>query len=130
MIQSVIRRYAPKWLMDDCYQAACVGLVKALKNKENVKNFGPYAYTSMKNEVLEEVARNAGIGNGVFALDKQTLLLYGEFKKRRNNGTLHEMKITEPMLKRFEGFLNSKRYSSSEMERRPSDTLLDKLEIY
>ena len=109
LIQSVLNKYAPKWLRDDCYQAACIGLLKALKNKDNTTNFTSYAFTSMRNEVLEEVARLSGTGNGIFTLDKQTFLLYAEFKRRKNNGTLDEMKISSKMLKRFEGFLNSRR---------------------
>lgn len=111
LIQSVLNKYAPSWLRDDCYQAACIGLLKALQNKDQANNFCSYAFNSMRNEVLEEVAQLSGIGNGAISLDKQTFLLYSEFKRRRRDGTLHEMKISKKMLKRFEGFLSTNRFN-------------------
>ncbi len=109
LIHSVLNKYAPAWLREDCYQAACIGLLKALQNKEQAHNFGSYAFNAMRNEVLAEVALLSGVGNGTLSLDKQTFLLYAEFKRRRKDGTLHEMKISKKMLKRFEGFLHARR---------------------
>lgn len=114
-----ILRNVPSYIRDDCYQAACLGLLKA-KAKENehaVEFFKAYAYRCMQNEVTKEVAKLHGPGNGLYSLDKTTLLLYCEYKRRKSSDAgLEDMSLSKNRITAFERMIHSKRkdYSDSQ----------------
>jgi len=102
----------PKYIRDDCYQAACIGLLKAKEKEHSVKFFKSYVYRCMQNEVTKEVAKLHGPGNGLFALDKTTFLLFCEYQRRKNNdGDIEDMGLSNNRIETFEALIDSDRYS-------------------
>ena len=95
----------PNHLRDDCYQAACVGLLKALE-KKNVESSRSYIYVCMKNEVLGEVARL----NYPIALNKETFLRLCKYKKSKTED-VDISDIVEGRRKKFDLLLGMNKVS-------------------
>lgn len=109
---SKILRKVPNHLRDDCYQAACLGLLKAQAKKKNtpIEYFNTYVYRCMQNEVTREIARMDGHGDGLFNLDASTFLLFCEYKKRKHNGEdIEDMNLTSGRIKTFDSLISCKR---------------------
>jgi RNA polymerase sigma factor (sigma-70 family) len=81
LIYKIINK-VPSHLRDDCFQAACLGLVKAMKKSEDVEYFRSYAYACMKAEVIKEMAAL----HDPLPLDHKTFLLLCEYNKAKNSG--------------------------------------------
>lgn len=110
-----IIRDVPQDIKDDCYQAAVIGLLKAEKNKESVKHYKSYVFRCMKNEVIKEIAKLKGCGNGLFSLDKITFLLLGKYKKLKNRGDdTAELNLSDGRIKDLEKLT---KLSSSKVKR-------------
>lgn len=107
----------PNYLRDDCYQAACLGLLNALERKDNIEHFNTYAYRCMKSEIIKELGRLHGNGSGIYSLDKNAFLLFCEYKKRiNNNEDISDMKLSKKTSRCFEEMINSRRLSYSNPE--------------
>ena len=105
LINKILRR-VPRHLRDDCYQAACLGLVKALQKKEDVTFFRSYAYRCMQSEVLQELATL----HEPFPLDHNTFFLLCKYKKEKNSGNdVSEMNVSNDRLKNLTRLSNTKR---------------------
>ena len=76
LIATALRR-VPASFRDDCYQAACVGLLKAHEFKEQVINFTPYAYKCIRNEIMTELAKLSY----PMPIDKDTFILLKKYKR-------------------------------------------------
>ncbi len=101
----------PNYLRDDCYQAACVGLLKADKVRDSVKFFKSYAYRCMQSEVIKEVAKLHGPGYGLYSLSGAMFLSFCEYKRRKNSGaSIDDMKLSKGTVNVFEKMINSNRY--------------------
>lgn len=111
-ILSVIK--VPNDIKDDCYQAACLGLLKAEKKRNKVKFFKSYAIRCMKNEVIIEVAKLRGPGHGVFALDAITFLLLSKYKKALRDGDTSSLDISDGRANDLNKLLNSRRFEYAE----------------
>ncbi len=107
LIRSVLRN-TPSHLRDDCYQAACVGLLNAINNKNKTQNFRAYAYICMKSEVLNEIATLLH----PMALDKTTFMMLCKYNKIKNNaGNISDMRIAKAREKNLENLSNLSRIS-------------------
>ena len=105
----------PSYIRDDCYQAACLGLLKAKEKEDSIKFFKTYAYRCMQNEVTKEVARLHGIGNALFSLDKITFLLFCEYRRRKNKGQdISDMNLSKQRIEVFEVLMNCGRVQYKE----------------
>lgn len=111
-ILSVIK--VPNDIRDDCYQAACLGLLKAEQKRDKVKFFKSYAIRCMKNEIIIEVAKLRGPGNGVFALDAITFLLLSKYKKALKDGDTSSLDISEGRENDLNRLLNVRRFEYAE----------------
>jgi DNA-directed RNA polymerase specialized sigma subunit len=107
-ILAVIR--VPNDIRDDCYQAACLGLLKAEKKQTKVKFFKSYAVRCMKNEIIKEIARLRGSGQGIFSLDKITFLLLNKYKKGIRNGDTSDLELSEGRESDLNKLLHVKRF--------------------
>ncbi len=106
LIRGVLRN-VPAHLRDDCYQAACVGLVKALK-RDNALNQRAYIYGCMRSEVLDEIARL----NYPISLNKETFLKLCKYKKSKNpNENIDISDIVEKRRKKFDMLLGMNKIS-------------------
>jgi DNA-directed RNA polymerase specialized sigma subunit len=105
----------PSYIRDDCYQAACMGLLKAKEREHSVEFFKSYAYRCMQNEVTKEVAKLHGSGNGLFTLDKTTFLLFCEYKRRKSrDASIEDMNLSQNRIDTFETMITSNRYTYEE----------------
>lgn len=111
-ILSVIN--VPNDVRDDCYQAACLGLIKAEKKKNKVKFFKSYAVRCMKNEVIIELAKLRGPGNGIFALDAITFLLLSKYKKALKDGDVSSLEISDRRVEDLNRLMNIRRFEYAE----------------
>jgi len=94
LINSTLKN-VPYHLRDDCYQAACVGLLSALKSKDKVNNFSAYAYSCMKSEILNEIASLME----PMSVGKNTYILLCKYNKlKNNNGDFSELNISKKRL--------------------------------
>lgn len=90
LIKAVLKN-VPNHLRDDCYQSACVGLLRAFQRKEEVEHFKSYAYNCIKSEVINEIAKL----NYPVSLDKTTFLLLCKYKKLMSkDGDASELNIS------------------------------------
>lgn len=80
-IVAALLKRVPPYLLDDCRQAAYLGLLKAYASGSNKKNFYGYARACARNEIIEEMARLHGGGGGVVSLSKD---IYIDYHKYRN----------------------------------------------
>jgi hypothetical protein len=94
LINSALKN-VPYHLRDDCYQAACLGLLSALKSKDKVKNFHAYAYSCMKSEILNEIATLME----PMSVGKNTYILLCKYNKlKSNNGNFGDLNISNKRL--------------------------------
>jgi len=94
LINSALRN-VPYHLRDDCYQAACLGLLSALASKDKIENFNAYAYSCMKSEILNEIATLME----PMSVGKNTYILLCKYNKlRSNNGDFDELNISQKRL--------------------------------
>lgn len=110
LIYKILKK-VPSHLRDDCYQAACLGLVKALEKKEDVTFFRSYAYKCMQSEVIQELAAL----NDPLPLDHNTFFLLCKYKKEKNAGRdVAELNVSSDRLKNLIKLNDSKRVSYRE----------------
>lgn len=111
-ILSVLR--VTKDIRDDCYQAACLGLLKAEKRRHKAKFFKSYAIRCIKNEIIKEIANLKGCGQGIFALDKITFLLLSKYKKAKKNGDIENLNLSDGRTEDLDKLLKVKRFEYAE----------------
>lgn len=93
-------------LKDDCFQAACLGLLKAHEKKDRVTFFKSYAYRCMQSEVIKEIARL----HDPLPLDPTTFLLLCKYKKYKGTGKdLSELSLSSGRLNDLKILSASKR---------------------
>ena len=97
-IFNTVLKKVPDHIRDDCYQAASLGLLKALEKKDTVKDLNGYIYSCMKSEVLNEIARL----NYPISLDKHTFLLLCKYNNIKNNDLDEELDVSKSRLKNLE----------------------------
>ena len=94
---------------EDCYQAACLGLIKAEKRRHKAKFFKSYAIRCIKNEIIKEIANLKGCGQGIFALDKITFLLLSKYKKALKSGGVEALNLSEGRIEDLDKLLKIRR---------------------
>jgi DNA-directed RNA polymerase specialized sigma subunit len=94
LIKSVLKK-VPLHLRDDCYQAACLGLLRAFKRKDNIKNFRSYAWSCMYHEVLTVVAEL----NYPMSLDKMTFMMLCKYKTAKHNNQPIDSKLAKSRIR-------------------------------
>lgn len=103
LITTALRK-VPLSFRDDCYQAACVGLLKAHELKDKVIDFRPYAYKCMRNEIMTELAKLSY----PIPIDKDTYILLKKYK-RYLEGEEVEINLTSKRRITLNRLLNLKR---------------------
>lgn len=99
----------PSYIKDDCYQAAYIGLIKAL-NKRGEDAPVSYFYRAIKSEVIREIAKLDGPGNGLFSIEVNQFLNYCKYRKVSNcKEDLDSLNLSNEKKYIFEKLLNSKR---------------------
>ena len=110
LINKMLRK-VPRHLRDDCFQAACLGLVKALKRKEDVTFFRSYAYRCMQSEIVKELATL----HDPLPLDHNTFFLLCKYKKEKSMGRdPSQLDVTNDRLENLVRLSNAKRVSYRE----------------
>lgn len=104
LIRSVLKN-VPNNLRDDCYQAACLGLLKAIEKKDSVRSFKSYAWSCMYHEVLTVVAQL----KYPISLDKVTFMMLCKFKKAKNNNKPIDKKLAKSRIKSLNKLFNLQR---------------------
>lgn len=111
LINSVLKN-VPSHLRDDCYQAACVGLLHAFNNKEKARSFNSYAWTCMYSEVLTVIAKL----NYPISLDKITFLMLCKYKTARHNNLPIDKKLAKSRIRSLNKLSNLKKVSYQVVE--------------
>lgn len=105
LIQSVIKS-VPFHLRPDCYQAACLGLAIAIKNKGKAKSFNAYAYACMKSEVIRLLSELLY----PVSLDKTTFLLLHKYRKSiESEGNINLPNVSKSREKNLKRLLSIRR---------------------
>jgi len=94
LINSVLKK-VPFHLRDDCYQAACLGLLRAFDKKETIRNFRSYAWRCMYHEVLTVVAEL----NYPMSLDKMTFMMLCNYKRAKHNNQPIDKKLAQSRIR-------------------------------
>lgn len=111
LIKRVISK-VPDYIREDCYQAACIGLLKALERKDSARSFRRYAYQCMKSEVLKEVALLDGCVKGIFSVEKSAFLKYCKYKKKKHQDIdTSDMELSANTEKCFKRLMKAHRIS-------------------
>jgi len=104
LINSVLKN-VPSHLREDCYQAACLGLLQAFNKKDDARNFRSYAWTCMHHEVLTVVAEL----NYPVSLDKVTFLMLCKYKKAIHNNLPIDKKLAKSRIRSLGRLSNLKK---------------------
>lgn len=101
LINSVLKN-VPSHLRDDCYQAACLGLLRAFERREVARNFRSYAWTCMYHEVLTVVAEL----NYPVSLDKITFMMLCKYKTAKYNNLPIDKKLARSRIRSLDRLSN------------------------
>jgi DNA-directed RNA polymerase specialized sigma subunit len=104
LIRSVLKN-VPSNLRDDCYQAACVGLLQAFQKKDSIRNFRSYAWSCMYHEVLTVVAQL----KYPISLDKVTFMMLCKYKTAKSNKTAVDKKLAKSRIRSLDKLYNLQR---------------------
>lgn len=94
LINSVLKK-VPYHLRDDCYQAACLGLLHAFEKKETIRSFRSYAWRCMYHEVLTVIAEL----NYPMSLDKMTFMMLCNYKTAKHNNQPIDKKLAQSRIR-------------------------------
>jgi len=111
LIYSVLKK-VPYHLRDDCYQAACLGLLRAFEKRETAKNFRSYAWRCMYHEVLTVVAEL----NYPMSLDKMTFMMLCKYKAAKHNNKPIEKKLAKSRIRSLDRLANLQKVSYQVIE--------------
>jgi DNA-directed RNA polymerase specialized sigma subunit len=111
LINSALRK-VPNHLREDCYQAACLGLLKAMENKDIAKNFKSYAWRCMYHEVLSVVAEL----NYPMSLDKVTFMMLCNYNKAKHNDKPIDAKLAKTRILSLDKLSNLQKVSYQVIE--------------
>ncbi len=111
LINSVLKK-VPYHLRDDCYQAACLGLLRAFTKKDVAKNFRPYAWSCMYHEVLTVVAEL----KYPMSLDKVTFMMLCKYNTAKHNDLPIDKKLAECRVRSLTKLASLRKVSYQEIE--------------
>jgi len=112
LIKSVLKR-VPNHLRDDCYQAACLGLLYAFENEtDDIRSFKSYAWACMYNEVLTVVAKL----NYPMSLDKVTFMMLCKYKTAKHNDEPIDEKLTKNRIRSLDKLISLQKVSYQVVE--------------
>jgi len=116
-VMNRILRNVPKYLRDDCRQAAYLGYLEAcekIKSHAEISNKSSYIYSSMHNRVLQELALLHGSGIGIFSMPATMFLKLSKYKTAVQTGDDVELlSLSKGTEKVFSHLSNAQRYSDS-----------------
>lgn len=91
LVDEVLKRMGvPRYIEADCRQAGYLGLLLCLDALSKAEDPESYAFISIKNEILKELAKSHGIGHLPISLKTNTFLAYGRYKSGKTENVSNQ----------------------------------------